>query len=108
MTLPDPIVCPSCYRRNGGTTIIEAFPVTYLLPNDGGNGSLWVYQCTDVECKYSTTEHELLYHAFRVHYHKILAVLLHIRGWCAPSMNTEGGKLWVISRAIETYFEKNQ
>lgn len=107
MTPPNPIVCPSCYRRHGGTVIIEVFPCTYLTPN-GGEGTLWVYQCTDIECKYITTEHEFLYHAFRAHYHRLLDIVLNIRGWLNSPYNSDWGKFFVINRAVETYFEKNQ
>lgn len=96
-----PLVCPTCWR-NGKETLIQPHLSNFVLPLSGEFKELIVYECE--VCAYSTNEHELLFHEFRVKYHKLLEIVLNIRGWWKSSMNSPYGKLFVIGQAVEHYF----
>lgn len=101
-----PITCPSCYRQHGKETLLFPFKASYHAPINRARKEIFVYECH--ECSYHVTQHELLYHEFRVRYNRALNVLLHIRGWCKSKFNSPPGKVWVIDRAVDTYFEQYQ
>jgi hypothetical protein len=96
------IACPSCYRLQGINVGLQAREVHLELPS-GRKAKMFAYEC---DCGFYVTQHQFLYQEFRVRYHQALNVLLHIRGWVQPSMNSTSGKLWVIRQAVEHYFSK--
>lgn len=112
------ITCPSCYRQRGLEVVIYPKTVAYVLPETGRQATMLVYECGTwyhsddnqhhYRCGYNTTEHELLFHEYRVRYNRLLDVVLNIRGWIKSQYNTLAGKLLVIERAVENYFEKGK
>lgn len=111
------IICPSCYRQRGLEVVIYPKTIAYILPM-GRQETMLVYECGQIyssdnkqhhyQCGYHVTEYELLFHEYRVRYNELLEIVLNIRGWTKSQFNTLSGKLWVIERAVENYFEKGK
>ena len=100
------ILCPSCYRRESRQVTLIAEWVSYEPPFPGATQKMQVYQCLEPGCEYVVTQHQFLMHEYRARYNRAFNVLLHIRGWTKSRTNTAPGIVWVIDRAVETFFEQ--